>query len=205
MDSTDSSSNLDTTHKYLVLPFNTKDAGTFLFRPIQSADIEQIRRWRNSQKNVLRQSKDIQPSEQELYYTRTLLPEYGKKEPNQILMSIFESGNLLGYGGLVHISWPDRRAEISFLLDPIHEGDSDYKSIIFSTFLEVVGSVAFQDLGLQKLWTETFAFRTGHLEILEKKGFSSEGRLRKHWYINGEFIDSLLHGLHLDQWRGRDR
>ena len=54
--------------------------------------------------------------------------------------------------------------------------------------------VAFDDLGFNRLFTETYAFRHEHISLLEKNGFRFEGKMKQHTMINGTFVDSLLHG-----------
>ena len=50
------------------------------------------------------------------YFEKNIWSELKKNDPNQILLAIEQNGQLIGYGGLVHISWVYKRAELSFLL-----------------------------------------------------------------------------------------
>jgi hypothetical protein len=85
---------------------------------IQPEDIQPIRVWRNAQLPYLRQSHPIEFDEQVKYYRDNIWPTMELERPSNILMSYFEEAQLIGYGGLVHISWEHKRAEVSFLLDP---------------------------------------------------------------------------------------
>ena len=38
-------------------------------------------------------------------------------QPYQILFSFLKNNEFIGYGGLVHINWEEKKAEISFLLN----------------------------------------------------------------------------------------
>ena len=58
----------------------------------------------------------------------------------------------------------------------------------------------FHELGLHKLYTETFAFRDSHIRILEEFGFQLEGKLHDHVFKNGQFWDSLMHSLLQSEW-----
>ena len=40
--------------------------------------------------------------------------QFKEKQPNQLLFSFIENNLLIGYGGLVHIDWTNKNAEISF-------------------------------------------------------------------------------------------
>lgn len=162
---------------------------------VQPEHIESIRVWRNAQMDVLRQSAVITPEAQQTYFETVIWPDYESAQPKQLLVSIFRDHRHIGYGGLVHISWPDLRGEVSFLLNPDLTSDASTYDSIFSGYLELIKILAFNDLGLKRLYTETYAHRTAHIGILERSGFHSEGRLRGHVRIDGLPVDSLIHGL----------
>lgn len=172
-------------------------------RAVQPADIEPIRQWRNAQIDVLRQSEPLSSETQEQYFINHIWPELTKTEPAQMLLAIENKGELIGYGGLVHISWPYRRAEISFLLAPELERNSVARSEIFSRYLMLVQRLAFDDLSLLRLSTETYSHRVHHIAILEGAGFEHEGTLREHVLIDGKPVDALAHGILAREWRTR--
>jgi RimJ/RimL family protein N-acetyltransferase len=47
---------------------------------------------------------------------------------------------------------------------------------------------------LQRLCTETYAFRDSTIQVLEQCGFRQEGRLREHVRIGERWVDALVHG-----------
>ena len=166
----------------------------FELRPISSDDLERIRIWRNSQKLYLRQNVDIEYEDQLNYFQAEILPEFIEKKPKNILFSYLLNGELIGYGGLVHISWSDQRAELSFLLSPnAIDNKLDYKSK-FQNFLKMIKNIAFYELKLNRIFTETFNIRDFHISVLEQSGFEFEGRLKQHIKINDVYVDSLIHG-----------
>lgn len=170
-------------------------------RAVQPADIESIRQWRNAQMDVLRQTSVISPEAQQRYFAEHVWPQKDKLHPKQILLAIERSGELIGYGGLVHISWPDLRAEVSFLLAPTIELQHHLRSEIFANTLRLLQEFAFLDLSLLRLWTETYSNRIRHIHTLESVGFQLEGRLRNHVVMGNIFLDSLIHGSLSHQWR----
>ena len=101
---------------------------------------------------------------------------------------------MIGYGGLVHIAWEHRRAEISFLLDPARVAAPGSYAVDYANFLSLIKEIAFECLGLHRLFTETYATRTHHISVLEDSEFRHEGVLRDHVIIEGRPVDSLLHG-----------
>lgn len=180
--------------RYRVLGDYKSKSDELEFHAVQPLEIETIRLWRNSQKEVLRQNQDISRSDQIDYFKTRVFPEYFAAHPSQILLSIYMNGKLVGYTGLVHVDWRSLRAEVSFLLSPeINEGSELY-SDLFSRTLSFLTSLAFDNLRLNRLFTETFSNRVEHISILEKNEFQFEGRLREHVQVKGKRIDSLFHG-----------
>lgn len=163
-------------------------------RAVNPSDIEPIRQWRNAQVNILRQESVITQADQTQYFALNVWPEKQRREPSQILLAVEIRGELAGYGGLVNISWREKRAEVSFLLKPSVEVDTDRRRTIFLGFLTLLQDLAFDDLGLRRLFAETYAFRTSHIASLEEAGFRLEGCLRQHVVVDNTCMDSLIHG-----------
>ena len=181
--------------KYTCLKSNPIIDNDFEIRPILVNDIEQIRLWRNKQMDILRQKKSITSSEQIVYYNNVLLPTFSQEFPDQIIFSYFKNNVLIGYGGLVHISWEDKRSEMSFLLNPeFIEFENIYEQY-FSKFIDFMKEVNFTILDFHKLFTETYSHRFFHISILEKCGFELEGLLRDHIKIDNKYFNSLIHSI----------
>ena len=161
-------------------------------KTIEPDFIEKIRGWRNAQLHLLRQINKITKEEQSTYYEKNIWNDMGKT-PKNILFGIFNKSTLIGYGGLVRISWHDKRAEVSFLIDTAF---SHYEHCeILQKFIKLIKQVAFDGLGINKLWTETYDLRTYHIQTLEDSGFKLEGILKEHNIIDNSYCDSLIHGF----------
>ena len=165
-----------------------------VLRAVEPSDIEAIRQWRNAQMDVLRQTAPITHEAQVRYFSEHVWPEKLKQEPAQILLAIERFDELTGYGGLVHISWPNRRAEVSFLLAPELERDRTAHCRIFEVYLRLLKSLAFDDLALMRLTSETFSGRDHVIATFERSGFTREGRLRNHVVVGERRVDALMHG-----------
>ena len=181
--------------KYNCLKRNSFVDGEFKIRPISIDDIEQIRIWRNIQMQILRQKKIISSSEQINYFNNTLLPSFNHENPSQIIFSYFKDEVLIGYGGLVHISWDDKRSEMSFLLNPKLVNVENIYEEYFTKFIDFMKEVNFSILDFHKLFTETYSHRSFHISILEKAGFELEGILRDHIIIEKKYFHSLIHSI----------
>jgi len=163
--------------------------------PIGRSDIEGIRVWRNSQMSVLRQREELSSRDQVKYFETVVWPHTQDLKPSQVIYLLEFKGQVVGYGGVVHIAWEHLRGEVSFLLRPEIEKNFELKREIFSAFLSVITDLAFLRLKINKLSTETFENRGDHMEILEQNFFVREGRLRGHVWIEGVSMDSILHGI----------
>ena len=185
---------------YRVMPPQVLAMEEISLRAVEPLDIESIRQWRNAQMDVLRQSAPLSAEDQVRYFDEHVWPEKPKTHPAQILVAIEQGQTIIGYGGLVHISWPNLRAEVSFLLTPELEHHTATRSGIFRTFLALIQELAFIGLGLRRLFTETVASRDKHIEVLEAAGFVEEGRLRGHMIVNQMPIDAVMHGCLEPDW-----
>ena len=169
--------------------------GTYRLVPIRYEDREPIRAWRNAQLDVLRQATPLTAEQQDTYFQRVVLPLFEQEKPGQLLFSLLHDDELIAYGGLVHISWADLRAEVSFLVEPARAADAATYRQDFRAHLRLLGQVAFESLKFNRLFTETYDIRPAHVAILEEAGFRLEGRLRQHIQLQpGTFTDSLMHG-----------
>lgn len=180
---------------YVCLPRQYIARSQYQITAIQDNHVEPIRVWRNAQMDVLRQASPIEPAQQNEYYTRHIWPTLSQSRPANILMGLLFEEQLIGYGGLVHIGWEHRRAEVSFLLNPARLADVDLYAQDFSEFLGLIQELAFLDLKLHRLYTETYDIRSHHIAVLEANGFVREGVLRDHIRIDMRPVNSIIHGL----------
>lgn len=169
-------------------------SGDYSFALLRRADIEPVRKWRNAQMSVLRQTTKLSKAHQERWFDDVVEPTHDGADPPFLLVGVRLRGRLVAYGGLTNISWPNRRAEVSFLAETSRAATPGEYQKDLTTFLGWLDGVAFDELDLNRLFTETFAFRAGHLEILERHGFVLEGRMREHVLQQGVAVDSVLHG-----------
>lgn len=165
----------------------------YSLRSIKAEDMEFIRVWRNAQMSLLRQQKSLSFEDQEKYWNDTIVPLFEMQEPPQVLFSFIKNNIFIGYGGLTYLDWNKKSAEVSFLLDPEFTLNKDDYQHHFSQFLNLLKKIAFKDLALHRLYTETFNIRPDHIQALEICGFVLEERLKERVKIGGRLVDSLIH------------
>jgi hypothetical protein len=176
--------------------FQNLSTDDILVAPIRFEDRSLIRKWRNEQTFHLRQQGIISEDEQDRYFKHIVFPLFREEQPSQLLFSIYRNESLVGYGGLVHINWLDKYAELSFLTKTeIFEFDSSEYARIFSIFISTMKNVLFDHLHFNRMFTETYSLRPLHIDILESNGFIFEGSQRRKIIINGEYHDSLFHSI----------
>ena len=164
--------------------------------PIRIEDKFLIMKWRNEQIYHLRQDKILTEEDQNKYFNEIISKLYNHEQPNQILFSFLHNNQCIGYGGLVHINWVDKNAEISFVMNTTLEVNDFQGNWI--NYLKLIEKVAFEDLKMHKIFTYAFDLRPHLYPMLLKNDFAEEARLKEHCYFEGKFIDVLIHTKYAD-------
>ena len=145
---------------------------------------EELRRWRDSQRSILRTQNDMEPSE----YRKTLIDDECKRYSNENhLYGIEDWSGFIAFGGLTHIKWGLDHAisaELSFISkDPIN-----YEKA-FMFHLRVSSEIWFSNSYYrgEVLISESYPMRTYHIKMLERYGFK---------------MKSLIHNLTRENYIG---
>jgi len=176
---------------YRALRNQTFEEGQYSIVPIRVEDRFDIMQWRNDQIYHLRQVRPLTEEDQNRYFENVISKLFDLEYPSQILFSYMEEDRCIGYGGLVHINWIDRNAEISFIVDPKREKEEF--EFHWVTYLSLLERAAFQDLGLHKIYTYAFDLRPRLYSALEKAYFFKESTLQEHALYNGLPVDVVIH------------
>ena len=160
-----------------------------------------IMTWRNQQIDALRQSIPLTSSVQNSYFKKHVETQFDQQKPNPILLRYCLRNQLIGYGGLVHIDWKERIAEVSFLLETSRTQNLNNYVDEFSTFLYLLKNLAFRFLGFQKLTTEAYAHRKTHVSTIENSGFKREQIIRSTNKVEGKWIDSILASCENEEYK----
>ena len=159
--------------------------------PIRFEDRYNIMKWRNEQIYHLRQSKILTIEDQDLYFELIVKKLFEQDKPNQILFSFLENDKCVGYGGVVHINWIDKNAELSFVLST--ELESLYFKKLWRIYLKLIEEVSFNDLKFHKIYTYAFDLRPALFEVLELQGYTKEAILKNHVFYQNNYIDVIIH------------
>lgn len=159
--------------------------------PVRYKDRINIMKWRNEQIYHLRQNKPLTPEDQENYFNNTVAKLFDQEQPNQILFSYLENDTCIGYGGLVHINWIDKNAEISFIMNTDLEKNNFEKH--WCIYLKLIEKVAFKELNFHKIYVYSFNLRPHLYDLLASCGYSEDARLKDHCLFDNKYIDVLIY------------
>ncbi|WP_373056141.1 GNAT family N-acetyltransferase [Zunongwangia sp. H14] len=176
---------------YKILNNQSFSSGKYSIVPIRSGDRYEIMKWRNEQIYHLRQNRPLTQKDQDVYFDTVVAQLFENDKPAQVLFSYLEDNICIGYGGMVHINWKDKHAEVSFIMKTELEQKGFKKH--WGIFLELLEKVAFRELDLHKLHTYAFNLRPKIYEVLEAAGFKKEAVLKEHCLIHENYIDVIIH------------
>jgi RimJ/RimL family protein N-acetyltransferase len=179
------------TEKYRILNRQVFANEEFKLVPIRFKDRYNIMKWRNEQIYHLRQSEPLTVEKQDNYFNQTIASLFSEEKPKQILFSFLRGNECIGYGGLVHINWIDRNAEVSFIMNTQLEEVSFSKN--WSMFLKCLEQLAFGELEFHKIFIYAFDLRPHLYDVLELNGYFKDARLKHHCFFQGDFKDVLIY------------
>lgn len=150
-------------------------------RPLQRNDLDNIMPWVND--------PDIVGNFQ--HFNRTMSREEEKQYLEKLLSSptdkVFaveaEDGTYLGNIGLHQIYLPSRNARFAIILGRKDYWGQGYAQSAIPQLLKV----AFDDVGLHKVWGIHFQENKKAAHLYEKLGFRTEGLLREEYFQRGEY------------------
>lgn len=183
---------------YKCLKQKVFNLGTFSLVPLRCEDKFEIMKWRNQQMDILRQNVPLTIEKQELYFATIVNNLFSQDRPLQLLFSFLENDILIGYGGLVHIDWESKNAEVSFITATERNLAKEQFLIDWKIYLDLLKKVADTHLNFVKIYTYAYDIRPNLFIALNESGFIEEARLKKHIAINNKLCDVLIHSFFLE-------
>lgn len=172
---------------YKCIDQQTFSDGEYKLIPIRFEDRYDIMKWRNEQMYHLRQTRLLTIEQQDEYFSNVIAPLFDKDHPEQLLFSFFKKDELIGYGGLVHIHWENRNAEVSFLT----KNEKDL--YLWLPYLNLLKELAFKELNLNKIYTYAYDLRPLLYSYLIQSNFIMEGILGNHVMNEQNLCDVKIH------------
>jgi RimJ/RimL family protein N-acetyltransferase len=176
---------------YKVLNKQIFKSGVFTLLPIRFEDRNDIMKWRNEQIYHLRQNRLLTIEDQDKYFNNVISKLFDQVQPRQLLFSFLENDILIGYGGLVHINWFDKNAELSFIMNT--DLEKNRFNDIWGVYINLIEKIAFEELKFNKIFTYAFDLRPYIYDTFLNAGFKEEARLKEHIFFENNFIDVVVH------------
>lgn len=160
-------------------------------RAIDEGDLPQLLAWRNDPRlrRYFREYRELNSTQQRQWFDREVNGNVATR-----MFAIVEggSGRLLGACGLCYIDAINRTADFSIYLgaDDLYIDDR-----LAPDAATVLIGYGFDELGLNRLWCEIYAFDTPKAAFLEGLGFRLDGRHRQTHWAEGGWHDSLYFSL----------
>ncbi|OEH85487.1 GNAT family N-acetyltransferase [Desulfuribacillus stibiiarsenatis] len=164
---------------------------------IEREDLKLLMLWRNlpNFRKHFREYREINMAMQENWFTTKVL-----NDPNTLMFSIRRNSDseLLGCCGLCYINWINRHADLSLYIgwEETYIDEVGYAE----ESCNLLFNYAFNELNLNKIWTEIYEFDTKKIDLYQKLGFQLDGKLRQNYYYNGQWWDSLLFSVLKKDW-----
>jgi RimJ/RimL family protein N-acetyltransferase len=120
-------------------------------------------------------------------------------EPGQWLVLAIvlrETGRVVGE---VLLKWADehaRQGELGFALNREHQGRG-----LAAEAAQAVLRLGFDDLGLHRITAVCIAENAASARLLRRLGMQQEAHLRDNVFFKGRWVDQLIFGLLVDEWR----
>jgi RimJ/RimL family protein N-acetyltransferase len=161
-------------------------------RALELDDLERTHRWHNDPtlyETLVGPFRYVSRATEEEWLRQK--QAYSNQEVNLAICLVADSRHI-GNIYLRRFNWIARHAEVSGLFI----GEPEQRSKGYGTAaLRLLIQHAFRDLGLWRLYAFVLEENEPIRRVVEKCGFTVEGKLCKHAYKRGEFKDVLVVGL----------
>lgn len=165
-------------------------------RPISESDLEQVLRWRNSERIRANMYTDhlISWEEHQAWFMKL-------KEDQTAVYLIFEFlQRPVGFTYFTCIDSKNGKCFFGFYL-----GEEKMPRGI-GTIMGVLGiEHAFGKMGIRKLCGETFAFNKASINLFRRLGFAEEGHFVKHILKNEKYEDVISFAILKEDWENNRR
>jgi RimJ/RimL family protein N-acetyltransferase len=164
-------------------------------RVIEREDVPFLQRSRNNPelRTPLVFTEPRTHEQMETFYEERIAEENGDAQ----LLVCEPDGDPVGVVNLYDVRHD--HGEIAYWLVPAAQGKG-YATEAVSLLVEY----AFETRGLHRVYAKAAAFNDDSRRLLERLGFSEEGRLREHLFLDGAYHDEVWYGLLREEWDGRE-
>jgi RimJ/RimL family protein N-acetyltransferase len=159
---------------------------------VEKDDLKQLRDWRNNSefKKHFREYRELNMVMQDKWFEQKVV-----SDNTTMMFSIrrLSDNELLGCCGFVYINWVHRHADLSLYIG----WNDEYidKEGYADEACRLLFDHGFNELNLNKIWTEIYEFDSKKKELYDKFGFHQDGLLRQNYFYDGTWWDSRILSL----------
>ncbi len=159
---------------------------------IEENDLEQLRYWRNlpDYRKYFREYREISKTMQKNWFNNIV-----NNDKNTIMFSIrsTENNELLGCCGLCYINYIHKYSDLSLYIgkDEVYIDETG----IAEESCRLLFNYGFNEIGLNKIWTEIYEFDEKKYNLYKKLGFFQDGLLREQYFYEGKWWNSMILSL----------
>ncbi len=163
-------------------------------RAIEEADLPQLMTWRNRPelRRYFREFREISSTQQRQWFDTKVNGDPCTRMFAIVSVDHTKEERLFGACGLCYIDWINRTADFSIYIgaDNLYI-DANLAPDAAVTLL----TYGFDELGLNRLWSEIYDFDLPKDLLLRELGFTLDGRHRQTHWAEGAWHDSLYFSL----------
>jgi RimJ/RimL family protein N-acetyltransferase len=156
---------------------------------IEKSDLGHLQKWRNNPdfRKHFREYRELSMEHQQRWFESKVMND------NTTMMFAIRrktDHELLGCCGLVYINWVHRHADLSLYIgwQDAYIDSEGYAEDACRTLFRY----SFEELGLNKIWTEIYEFDQPKKVLYDRIGMSQDGLLRQNYFYHGKWWDSRI-------------
>ncbi|AKN33926.1 acetyltransferase [Clostridium carboxidivorans P7] len=159
---------------------------------LEKEDLPQLMKWRNREdfRKYFREYREINSNMQEKWFEGKVL-----NDPTTLMFSIkrISDDELLGCCGFCYINWVNRFADLSLYIgwNNTYIDNEGYAE----ESCKLLFDYGFNEIGLNKIWTEIYEFDNKKMELYSKFLFKKDGELRQNYFHDGKWWNSYILSL----------
>jgi RimJ/RimL family protein N-acetyltransferase len=180
------------------------ETSRLMIRPHTMENLAQMNRWDNDPELLL--YNDCQPENRQpdsLEDTRAYRQRIIRQDPPRGMRHFAihkKDGSFIGFGMLAFIDPYNRSCKLGITIGEKSEWGKGYAR----EALEAVIAYCFEQLNMNRVGSEIYAFNERSIRLFESLGFQREGVVRQAVWKRQAFVDEYIYGLLREEWlRGR--
>ena len=166
-------------------------------RGIDKSDLAAFVRWLNDPevRCHLEILAPLSMGQEENWYA-DMLSQPAIAQPLGIEINDGGSWVLIGDTSFININQTDRNAEVGIFIGERQYWDQGYGS----EALQLMLKYGFETLNFHRIYLRVYETNPRGVRCYQKIGFTEEGRMRNHHYLEGKYIDVIIMGILKNEW-----